>query len=424
MKYLDSFVKNKTAILAFVLLCFLPTQTYGQFGNILNKVKEKTVEKVLNQTLPEIENNEATQDQEENDDAMTWEQSMGKVNKNSPIVFPVTGKKVNAIVLEYGMDHESDIKKMANTPNGKRVAEKARREGLKGSDEEILLELYANPQKISQTFKDQLETEEEEDSYDNSDTEETVPPSFLLAAFMGTPVYTFTADYIRGDLNKSENNTPSLLNMFGATPVTIIDLKNKTSYAIMNMFNTKAAIKSKINNSTNNIGFTDYFLKIQEATESKISQKNGQFEKYNCIIHTAEVPVKEQKDKDGKPDHTLYAVHQMLSGKWGAATGEPSYSPEQKLFIEACFSNDLNNRMPSAIKENMANAQKTPGLMVAYILRNEKGNEIIYKLKNIAWDQSIDEGQFILPKDYPVMTEEEYQKKVTSSFFKLENLLK
>ncbi len=334
------------------------------------------------------------------------------------IVFPVTGKSISAALLEYGMDVENDVKKFAKTPDGKKAVQIARSKGMTGTDEEILLNLYKNPLMMQEIYGNN----EESDSDDDASAQSATPsPALLMSIYLGSPVYTFTSDYIRADMTGNP-----MANMFGASPVTIIDLKGKVSYSVINLMGLSAAIKSPVNHSTNEIGFTDYFLKITNANDASVTKKTGKFGEYQCAIHSIEVPVKEGKDADGKPDHSLYKMHALLSGDPQAMlTDDKSikYSPAYKLFIEACFTNDLDAKLPAQIDWNMERAQKNPGLMVAYILRDENGNEAIYKLKNVTLNQPVDEGQFQIPQGYDIVTQEEFDQKLKSKY-NFKNIMK
>lgn len=410
--------KELLICIAFVLAILFPCKIYAQFGGLLNKAVEKLAGKVVEKSLPEKnEANGSIIDSDSIDDE-DIENLLNKNMADREIKFPETGKKVNAAILEYGYNLEKDIETLAAHPNGKKLAAECRKYGLSGSDKEVIAAYLENPQLIAK-MSAKAEEESEED-YDISDNLK-LSPAMLVKAFVGTFIYTYTPNYTRVELQKEEQPN-SIMQMIGSS-VVILDMEANVSYSLINTFGVKAAITSPINNETNELGFSDYFLKLYNTPDAKVSKRTDKYSAYNCQVHLIEIPVREGKDKEGKPDHTLHSLHQMLSGDFSPESEKVTYSPDAKIFIEAFFTEDLKNKLPKAITQNMKQAQKTPGVMVAYKIKDERGNEVIYELKKILFDQLVDEGQFIIPTGYEKMTDEQFQEKLKSQF-SIGNLLK
>jgi hypothetical protein len=380
----------------------------AQFGKLLDiaveKIQKKNNSKQNNNSPTEvIEINES----ENNTDNAT---EANDTPEKKEIVFPLTGKLTKTVVLIYGMDYDKDLQKIINAPGGKATIKIARTKGLKGTDLEVMKALMQNPK----LFDDiQKQTDNQFNGNDNEE-ESFSCPSFVFNMFVGAPKYTISSNYIRSDIQASENGQTSLAGMFGGNPVGLVDLKNNIQYAIMNSMGMQVAVTSPIKDYSL-AGMTSQFqslFKIQGVT-GKIS--SGTLNQYPCTVTALEIPVKPTIGKDGKQDDGLLFVHSMLSGNMDDVSNK-KYKSSYKIFLQTYYTTTLNSSLPNEITNATAKLQNQQGILAGFKIKDEKGNEAIYMLKEVQLNKETDQGLFQIPQGYEIMTSDEFGKKLKAKF--------
>lgn len=397
----------------FITLVFITSLTANaQFGKLLDKTIDKAVEKIQKKNTGK-KNDTTTSETVEEVESGQNTGIFSKVN-NAPekkeILFPATGKFTKAVVLVYGMDYDKDLQKIISTPGGKEMVKTARTKGLKGTDIEVMRSLMQNPQLFEEIQK------ETEDMFYNNDTPDDhfSSPSLVFNMFVGAPKFTITSHYIRSDIQAAENGQTSFAGMFGGNPVGLVDLKNNIQYSIMNTMGMQVAVTSPVQDYSI-AGMTSQFeslFKVQGVTGTTSS---GTFNKYPCTITTMEIPVKPTVGKNGKKEDGLWFVHAMLSGNMDDVSNK-KYKSSYKIFLEAFYTTALNNSLPNAITATAAKLQNQQGILAGFKIKDEKGNEAIYRLKEVQLNKETDQGLFQVPPGYEVMTSEEFGQKLKTKF--------
>lgn len=434
---------RKVLLLSFTLLLFSIT-SQAQFKKLIKHAKEKAMDVVLGeeeqtdsghaqqdspQTVPASQKQSEATNQRENAEAK-------KQPEVKTIDFPVTGETVVAMHAVLAPVIDGDLKKMANTPQGQYAASRARDKGFEGSDEEILRQLIqpANRQ-VMQEISKEVEHKFHRKAKKRSGSENTNPahggfstPSMYFYAMIGEFDVWMTNRYVKWQLGHSH---PTMAQLFGVTAVSVTDLQKGMMYSIGSVlgFNyTLVKSLDTVNNSYGPLAVMPLFKEVYRGIDG-IKYEIGGPEKFgefnNCSVVKITVPVRPYINEAGREDNGLLSLHDILSGREDATkrNGKGHWDPSYKIIFKGYFSHDIEKYLPENIKDRIHHLQWKRGMGVGAAIVDEKGNSANFRLVNITTDNNIDKGQFQIPEDYPIMTQDEFDEEL-KDHFKLKNIFK
>ena len=326
------------------------------------------------------------------------------------IEFPKTGKKVSSTRLIYGVDYDFVLK----DPVGQMALKIARREGVTGTDAQVLNKTRANSQLLAKIWQE-LGQKKLPSSSKNFQDRYAVSGFFESFALPGLTVE-MTDNFI-----KTKTNTIPGLASKGALGtalsidvVEIVDLDKNTSNLVGSGRGVLFNVPKKDFAVENIFALADMTKKQlkEEGAKSEVTLNKEAFG-YLCNIVKIEVPVRPKKKASGKNNDSLLYMHSLLTNKSQDYINK-NYNSRFKNVITLYYTHDLDNILPPAVvsSQNMTNVA---GYFVAATITDENGLGVTYKLQNIAVNQEIDTGEFQIPAHYPVMTMEEMSKKVAAT---------
>lgn len=413
---------KRTILLAVTVLFYV--QAHSQLKGLLNKVKDKVANKATGRPNQKDSSAQASQDPTTADantsDAVSSSASNEgpqKTNSPQPPQFPKTGKMLTATTATFGIDTDEAWSAMLKAPIVQDYISRLRQKGLTGTDKEV----FTRAMQHSEDYGDiQADLQAK---YGNMETTFKPSPSLMFAALLNTYQYVMTADHIRAELGKTDtlNGQPGdlaggLANALAPGAVTIIDIKTKKMYAVANFLNVlPAAIEEDISSFQDVFGLAAYFKKYMRQPDIKIQPMGHKiFHGYKANAVNLEIPVTPVVDEDGKPSDGLLFLHTLLS------TGtmdfmNKHYDPSYKLYLETYYSHDLDGKIPATITADK-NVLHVDGFYIGSVLKDEKGNQVVYSIQKIDPNTQIDAGMFLLPTGYEKMTEAQFRQKIDEKF--------
>jgi len=412
---------KRTILLAITALFYF--QAHSQFKGLLNKVKDKVANKVTGQPKQKDTSVQTSQDAPATDPNIqgtavnTTDETTHKNNSPQPPPFIKTGKTVAATTAFFGIDTEDAWKKLLQAPVVQDYISRLRRKGVTGTDKEVLTrgmqhsEDYTDIQaELQAKYGDQVETFKPS-------------PSLIFAALLNTYKYVMTPNYIRAELGSIDtlngqggDLAGGLINALAPGAVTIIDIKAKKMYAVANYLGVlPAAIQEDISGFQDVFGLAAYFKKYMQQPGIKINPVGHKtFHGYNATAVNLEIPVKPTVDENGKPSDGLLFLHTLLSNSSLDLAGK-HYDPSYKLYLETYYSHDLDASIPATITADK-NVLHVDGFYIGSVLKDEKGNQVVYAIQKIDPRTQIDEGMFLIPPGYEKMTDAQFRQKVDEKF--------
>ncbi|HEY4288166.1 MAG TPA: hypothetical protein VGN00_13770 [Puia sp.] len=425
------FRKRDLSLLAILLFLFQTTN--AQFGRLINKAKEKALEKVTgkksdttaaspkavdttssyNGTGPASGGSQST----DGDGSTTSDKATHKYAPPAPIQFPHTGVTVKAIHATMASVIDGDIQRIAATPQGKYFFDQAREKGLKGSDVEIFRQ--ALDQKNA-ALMEEIEKAEKEKFPSADNDASTRPaskmanpawggisaPSLYFEFMVGSFDTWITSRYVKTTL---KHDHVTLADAFGANVTSVMDLDKHIIYAMASVLGVNYTKVDTIHNIYRTLSMVkeEYLgipgIKIEQGTA-------GKFGNYNTVSEKITIPVQPYTEKEsGQKSDGLLRMHDILSNRQDAPgeDGQMHYSPGYKLVFEYYFTHDLDKYLPEGVKKIQTGALGTEGQCIGAALKDENGNSAVWRLIDVQTDQDIDEGEFQVPADYPIMTKEQ-----------------
>jgi len=112
--------------------------------------------------------------------------------------------------------------------------------------------------------------------------------------------------------------------------------------------------------------------------------------------------------------NSLLGLHDILADREDAVAndGQGQYNPSYRIIYEYYFTHDFDKYLPENLKNIETAAMREKGMCVGAAIEDENGNRAIYRITDVSTDQPIDKGQFQIPADYPVMTQDELKKAI------------
>jgi len=401
-----------------------------QFKSLLNKVKDKVNSK-LNGNKPDSTHTDtatakaagtngatapagasgATGDaaaNASNADAKT----MGNHAPPQPPVFPVTGKKVKVTTASFAVDTEEDWNNLLKNPVVQDLISRLRQRGVTGTDKEVLTKAMQNQDAYADIQADMRA------KYGNAAISYKPGPALVFAAFLSSYDYVMSPAYIRAEIGKTDSTggqggfAGALANGFAPGITTIIDINAKKSYTVANFLNIlPAAIVEDLSSFQDAFGLSAYFRKYLHQPEIRMQALgHTNFHGYSANVVGVEVPVTPVTDDNGKQSDGLLYLHSLLSGNTGDLATK-HYDPSYKLYVETYYSHDLDAMIPSPITADK-NILHVDGFYVGSVLKDEKGNKVVYALQHIDSDRYLDEGMFLIPDGYEKMTNAQFKEKL------------
>ncbi len=459
-------------LLLFTALLFFSFSSQAQFKKLIKKAKHKAIEAVLGDDLSDSTASSSPPQNNPPEDADDQDPSVDKEEKEDtetppmpkPIDFPVTGETVHAAqgIYEWIIDTAAIVSKIAQTEQGKYAFELAREKGLKGNNEQLFQQMM-DPK--NREMMEEIEAEVEakfpekktpkgfqEKEWQNSawagqaiiPSENPDPsnnpawggvsmPSLYFSAWGGDFNTWITDRYIKSELRTLHDGRPTIMGALGLQAAQIMDLKNNMTYSIGSVLGiqfTKVSHFDMQNDSAkfrilHTMGVAQKFwpvpgIKVEPGTV-------GKFGPYHTVSEKLIIPVRPFIDPStGKETNTLLVYHDALSGREDAGPDphHNHYDPSYKIIYEYYFTHDLDKELPQGLMERYKAAGfGDKGFCIGAKISDEKGNSADYRLTHFQPDVRLDKGQFQVPEDYPVMTDEELKAAVKKQF-SLKNLFK
>ncbi len=436
-------------LLLLIPLFLLSFQSNAQFKKLIKHAKEKAIEAVLGedndssqseypesatdssekgQSIEPAQQN-ATQQNTEKEDA----NKMPPTEEPKPIDFPKTGVMVTGIHGVFAPVLDGAAKKMAATPEGKYAFERARKKGLKGTNTEILNQLMETKnQKIAQEISEEVEARFPNEKPERQNTMTgnnpawggVSDPSLYFYAMVGSFDVWITPHHLKFVMN---HNHPTMADAFGVNAASITNFLTHKIYSIGSVLGVKFAKVMDLDSVAHNMYGTYGLIKDEYMGIPGIkiaSGEAGKFGKYNTISEKIVIPVRPFVDPHtGRKSDDLLYLHDVLSGKQDL-TSHPHYDPSYTLTYEFFFTHDLDAYLSSLVKSNLnPGILGKEGICIGAKIMDENGNSANYRLINIQKDVKLDKGEFEVPEDYPVMTDEEL-KEAIKKHFSLKNMFK
>jgi hypothetical protein len=425
------FCKRNLSLLAILL--FLSQTTNAQFGKLINKAKEKALEKVTGKKAdtatasPKVVDTTGSFDgktpvsggsQSPDGDAGTSsDKATQKYTPPAPIQFPHTGVTVKAIHATMASVIDDDIQKIAATPQGKFLFDQARQKGLKGSDVEIFRQMMnqknaALMEEIEKAVKEKFPTADDDavagraSKMGNPAWGGVSAPSLYFEFMVGSFDTWITSRYVKTTL---KHDHVTMADVFGANVTSIMDLDKHVIYAMASVLGVNYTKIDTIHNIYRTLSMVkeEYLgipgIKIEQGTA-------GKFGDYNTVSERITIPVQPYIEKEsGHKSDGLLKMHDILSNRNDGPgdDGQMHYNPGYKLVFEYYFTHDLDKYLPESVKRIQTGVLGSEGQCIGAALKDENGNSAVWRLIDVQTNQDIDEGEFQVPADYPIMTKEQ-----------------
>lgn len=465
----------RTLLLLLIPLFLIPLHSNAQFKKLLKKAEHKALEKVMgnddsdSDSAPPTAQPENTQTGTPSPStAASNEQDKDEASKTAPkpkpIDFPVTGETVQSAhgTYEWIIDTAAIANKIAQTEQGKYAFELAREKGLKGTDEEIFQQMM-KPQ--NQEIVEEIDAEVEskfpgkktpegfqQKEWQNSawGGQAAIPsgnpdptnnpawggvsmPSLYFSTWGGDFDTWITNSYIKSELRTTHEGRPTIMGIYGLQAAEIMDIKNNIAYSIGSVLGVKFTTVSHFDSQNDSAQFR--ILHTMGAAQKSwpvpgiktAPGTSGKFGPYHTVSEKLIIPVRPFTDPaTGKESDALLVYHDALSGKQDARPGthQDHYDPAYQIIYTYYFTHDLDGELPQGfLKQYQAAGLGNKGFCIGTKISDEQGNSADYRLTDFHSDVPIDKGQFQVPKDYPVMTQQQLNDAVKKQF-SLKNIFK
>lgn len=419
----------------------------AQFKKLINKAKEKALESVIgvestdssspSSTTPPDAADEPTEAQEAGDDSQASSRDPGQATatpqKPPEIVFPVTGVEVKATHAVIGPVIDGDVRKITATPQGQYGVSVAREKGLKGTDEAVFKQLLAPANYALLEVVDSLVKAKFPGG--GQDAGEQAPgmaheganpawggisaPSLFFAVMMGDFDIWLTDHYIKSAMR---HDRTTMADAFGVTGVTITDIDKRMRYVMGSVLGVNFTKVTALDTVEGRGDFSasvvlplvkQAYLGVQGVTI--VPGEGGQFGPYHTVSEKLVIPVQPVVEPGDKyKSNALLFLHDILSNRQDAQAndGRGNYDPSYKVIYEYYYSHDFDKYIPSGLRQIETAAMKQRGMCVGAAIEDERGNRAVFRISDVTADQHVDKGQFQVPADYPVMTDEELQQAI------------
>ncbi|MEO9021182.1 MAG: hypothetical protein ABI237_14285 [Ginsengibacter sp.] len=436
--------------LLLLSLFILSSPSEAQFSKLIKKAKEKVVHAVTGKdnakdsdTSDKSQKSAGSQTQENTDDTSIssddpQHESENKTQAPKPVVFPITGDTVNAMHAVFAPVIDGDIKKITDSPQGKYAISIARQKGLQGTDMEVFRQLL-DPK--NQALSEEISDEVKKKFPNEKNKKENVSgnfnpanggfstPSLYFEVMIGAFDVWMTNRYIKWATKPSDHFTMAAA--FGVNVIAITDLQTQMAYSIASVLGVNYTTVKSLDTVSQPYGPLAVmpFFKDQYQGIEGIKIEPGDPEKYgefNCTTIKVTIPVRPYMDKElHEINKSLLSLHDILSGgdDMGANDGKGNWDPSYKIIYKGYFSHDIEKYLPEKMKEMVQNLKWKQGMGVGAAITDEKGNSADFRLIDITTDNKIDKGQFQVPADYPVMTQDELNTAIKKQF-SLKNLIR
>ena len=424
-------------ILVLLIPFVFGLSAHAQFGGMMNKLKNKVAGKLMGKdstasapaggqsagtqtgagqsggaqtqgaagTTPTTGTNEAAQTQAGSATAPQPPQPP------QPPQFPITGTLVKATKIAFGIDTEDDWVTLLKNPMVQDYISRLRQKGVTGTDREVLQAAMQHPDTYSDISADMR------GKYGASANLKPMP-SLVFSVFFNEYDYVISSDHIRAELGKAgemasqQGLAGAFVNALAPGAVTLVDLNVNKSYAIANYLGIlSAAVVDDISNYRDAMGLTAYFKKYMHQQNIKLEPLGHKvLHGYNASVFRMEIPVTPTTDDNGKQNDGLLFLHSLLSGH-SEDIGTKHYDPTYKLYLETYYSHDLDADIPLKVLTDKDPVSEA-GFYVGSILKDEKGNQVIFDIKKIEANLQIDAGQFMIPTGYEIMTHADFHEKI------------
>jgi hypothetical protein len=409
-------------ILVLLLFCSVTHLAYSQFGSLMNKVKDKVAKKLTGSKTAQDSSATSTRPADQNTDPQTAASQMPPAQSANvqpaaartpqPPKFPVTGQLVKATTVTFGIDTDEDWANLLKNPMIQDLIGRLRQKGVTGTDKQVLTTAEQHQQEYADIMADMRS------KYGNNTAAIKPAPSMVFSVFLSDYDYIFTSDHIRAELGKKDSAAgqsaiaQAMINSIAPGAVTIIDLKNKMSYTVANFLGIlPAAIEEDISSYQDAFGLAAYFKKYTHQPSLRLLPLGSKiFHGYKTNVVGMEIPVTPTVDDNGKSSDGLLYLHSLLSGNM-ADLSMKHYDPSYKLYLETYYSYDLDASIPAAVRSDK-NILHVDGFYVGSLLKDEKGNQVVYNIKQVDPNTRLDEGLFSIPDGYEKMTNAEFKQKI------------
>ena len=425
------FCKRNLSFLAILL--FFSQTTNAQFGKLINKAKEKALEKVTGKksdttaASPRAVDTTGSFDggapasggskSSDGDANTSSDKATKKYSPPAPIQFPHTGVTVKAIHATMASVIDGEIQMIASTPQGKFFFDQARQRGLKGSDVEIFRQAM-DPKNAALMEEIEKATKEKFPAADNAASAGRASkmgnpawggvsaPSLYFEFMVGSFDTWITSRYVKTTM---KHDHVTFADAFGANAASIMDLDKHVIYGMASVLGVNFTKVDTIHNIYRTLSMVkeEYLgipgIKIEQGTA-------GRFGDYNTVSERITIPVQPYIEKEsGQKSDGLLRMHDILSNREDAPgeDGQMHYNSGYKLVFEYYFTHDLDKYLPESVKRIQTGVLGSEGQCIGAALKDENGNSAVWRLIDVEVNQDIDEGEFQVPADYPVMTKEQ-----------------
>jgi hypothetical protein len=201
----------------------------------------------------------------------------------------------------------------------------------------------------------------------------------------------------------------TMADAFGVNAVSILDLDQHRVYGIGSVLGVNFTKVDTVHSiySTLSVMKQEY-LSVPGIHIEK--GKAGRFGDYNTVSERVIVPVRPYIEKEsGRSSNGLLRMHDILANREDSYTeaGQEHYDPAYQLVFEYYFTHDLDKYLPKGVKALQTGALGSEGQCIGAELKDENGNSAVWRLIDVQTAQDIDEGEFQVPADYPVMTRDQ-----------------
>jgi len=417
-----------------VLMIFISSGFTHVHAQIFKKLKEKVADKI-EQTTGIPMSSQKNQTQIDQDTSGLDAEKSGDMNENgqqelndhqdepepgsTPIEFPTTGILEHTVYAVLEPVIEGDIKKLAATEPGQYAVKLAREKGLEGSDEAILIQLMdIKNAALAEEIKDKVRAQfpggnkniSESGMQANPAWGGLSLPSLSLQAFMGKMDIWFGHEQVKFTIQKGSS---ALQEAFDLQTASIVDLEHQKAYSICKAFGLQYTMVDPFTNFMSSMLSKELLESQMHMPHVKLERGPSLlFGKYQVSSIRITLPV--------TGDSMMY-IHCLLNNRWEEyQSGGKNFNPNYQLVWEVYFTNDLDPILPDKVKLlNQANALGNLGIkgqFVGFSLQDEEKNAAVYWLNVLNKDLQLDRGQFQIPPDYPVKTQEEVDKMMRQKF--------
>lgn len=435
---------RKSVLLALTALLF-SLSSQAQFRKLIDKAKEKAVEVVLGTAPADTASTvtgtapaeASTEPQASTAEASTEPPASAEADASGPpppttIDFPTTGVTVRATHAVIAPVIDGDVARIVATPAGQYGISVAKEKGLRGTDVEIFKQLLdLKNARIMEEVDSMVELKfpepEDRDEASSSPLQGNnnpawggiSAPSLYFAVMVGSFDLVMTNHFIKTTL-KHDHFT--MAQAFGVNVVSISDLDKRMVYNIGSVLGVNYTSVKPFDTSSRSKSYSasmvlplikKQYLGIKGLIV--LPGAGGKFGEYNTTSEKLIIPVQPYTDPESHTvSNSLLALHDILSHRDDAAAndGKGHYDPSFKVIYEYYYTHDFDKYLPSRLRDLETAEMERKGMCVGAAIEDENGNRAIYRITDVSTDNQVDQGQFQIPADYPVMSDDELRKAI------------